>query len=64
MAQANIGDIQRERGMKTRERVFEWYADNPCGTQKEAMAALDLSKATMGKHVAAIRDGWRPEGVE
>ena len=64
MPTVDIGKFQQERGLETRLKVFEWYAENPCGTQAQAMQALSLSKATVGKHVAAIRAGWRPVGAK
>jgi len=62
--QKSIGELQAQRGLATRERLYFWFAENPCSAQQEACDALGLSRATVGKHVAAIRDGWRPVAEE
>lgn len=51
----------RERGETNRRRVFDFFVENPCHTNRDAAQALDLSEMTVSKHARAIRDGWRPE---
>jgi len=48
-------------GLDNREAVWNFFSDNPCHSRIECAAALDLSRQTVNKHAAAIKDGWRPE---
>lgn len=50
-----------ERSKSNRLRVFRFFKENPCHSNKDAAVALDLTEVTVGKHARAIREGWRPE---
>lgn len=54
-----VNPIQRSK--INRLRVFCFFQWNPCHSNKDAAAALDLTEVTVGKHARAIREGWRPE---
>lgn len=49
---------------RNRLRVFEAMRDNLGITATEIANTLGLSRPTVGRHVAAIREGWKPEGKE
>ena len=49
---------------KNRKRVWDYYAKHPTAPQKQVAKALDLHVNSVNKAVAAIRDGWKPEGVK
>ncbi len=57
-----IGTFGKQIGERNRERVFEYFQNNPCSTNQEAAQALDLSVMAVGRHAKSIREGWRPKG--
>lgn len=46
---------------ENRAKVFGFFLNNPSASMTDAMRAVSLSYVTVRKHVAAIKDGWRPQ---
>lgn len=54
-----IHEFNNRIGEDNRRRVEQWARAHPFGRIAECAAALGLNRATVGRHVAAIREEWR-----
>lgn len=54
----------RLKAVQTRQEVKQYFADNPCATQRECALALNLSDNCVTRHVRAIRAERRATQAE
>lgn len=55
MSEHHAGKRQREKGMETRQRIKEWFFENPMLTAKQCALDLGLTDATVSRHVQILR---------
>jgi len=48
-------------GQKNRARVWLYFQNNMCATQRDCSDYLGLGRMAVNRHVRAIRGGWEPE---
>lgn len=57
----DIGKIMADEGEKNRESIFVFLRENPGVKQKDCADHLGFTPHTVGRHLKAIRAGWRPK---
>ena len=57
----DIGKRMVELEQTNRESIFNTLIQNPGITRKETAQRLGFDEGTVGRHVRAIRAGWRPQ---
>lgn len=57
----NIGEVMALEGEKNRESIFLFLRDNPGAKQIDCAQHFGFTAHTVGRHVKAIRAGWRPK---
>ena len=54
----DVAAHQRRKGAKTRARIEFYWHTYPGITDTDIAAALDLSRTTVRRHLAAMRSEW------
>lgn len=61
MANPRIGEVSQQISDENRRMIEGAFKAYPSITQTEVSELLKLSRATVNRHVKAIRAGWKPE---
>lgn len=56
-----VGHFGRMVGLSNRLKVYEFLQKHPDALVQDVSSALGLNRRSVGPHIWAIREGWRPQ---
>jgi Trp operon repressor len=60
----HVSKTRRAKALTLRAAMYSYLLDNPATKPKQLKDKFDVSSATVTRHLSAIRNGWRPDGIE